>query len=719
LDIRSRQVAGFSNRVNADWSLDSAGELCQGVAVVRNTVRQTVHAVAAAMPGVMRAAFLFGMAYAAILAPQAARASANAIIAPGQESLLAEMLGRGETLPGPCIFANGQVESALARCTYRCPAGALVLELRHSSQAAGAAATTDRFAIAIASGAPPAGFMDALVSRIRAREASFVWTSPGAVAGEPSTPEQTIIELDTRLLQVAWVILILASPILCWRGGHVLGVGGKQIVAVAAACVVLALAATWHRADEPLHANGHAWREAREVLVPAGARSTGATPFMHGQGGIALQWLLAAVEQRLTGVSNPLHISRWAGAGAAGATAFLTAVLARSPWAGLAAGCVLALAPLSRMLAVSGSALAIPEWILPWSLGLLIAAGLSGDRFLLVGAVLAAALGTLSHTAMLAWPPALIMVWLLVARRRTSLAAMSALCLLALAWIVQFTTVSSMLAARNQGSGGGLLGEAWRGVMYRNLILDPHWTSPLLLPMVLLWLVGGLRRERIATMLASVSAFAVLAPPFFAVTQCSSDAVRYQGALLGLVTSLAVAGLWSLPLVARLGAVATNTLRAALLAALVLLPLPSRRPPPDPVAVEHGLVVEAVDRMEPGTLVILPKGRFDQGRIIPDFPDFLLPEKSHMMFEDDPRIATHTGPRFVYLGLACISWNEDDGSPSSDVRPECRALREHAQPWMVRTLRSEDLPRSPEGAIWTFHRLSTGVPFGFFVPESR
>jgi hypothetical protein len=247
--------------------------------------------------------------------------------------------------------------------------------------------------------------------------------------------------------------------------------------------------------------------------------------------------------------------------------------------------------------------------------------------------------------------------------------------------------------------------------VHRNLMIDPRWVSPLLLPMVVLWLAAGLRRGHVAVMLASAAPLALVAAPFFAVTQSSSDAVRYQGALLGLVTGLAVAGLWRLPLAGRLGAI----VRAALLATLVLLPPASQRPPTDPVAFEHELVVDAVGRMEPGTLVILPKGRFDQGRIIPDFPDFLLPGGSRVVFEGDPRIERQTGRRLAYLGLACISWNDSDAVDLSGLRPECRTLQHGAQPWVVRTLRSEDLPRSRDGAIWTFHRLATGVPFGFFA----
>jgi hypothetical protein len=164
-----------------------------------------------------------------------------------------------------------------------------------------------------------------------------VWTSAGSEAGGGATQPFVFIDLDPRLTQAAWVILILASPILCWRGAQAVGVGGTRVFLAVALSVMLAAAVTWSRPDAPLHANGHAWREAREVLMPWGTLN-GRRPFMHGQGGIALQWLLAAVEQRLSGAANPFSISRWAGAAAAARRHFAM-VLARSWWAGLAAGC--------------------------------------------------------------------------------------------------------------------------------------------------------------------------------------------------------------------------------------------------------------------------------------------------------------------------------------------------------------------------------------------
>jgi hypothetical protein len=279
-----------------------------------------------------------------------------------------------------------------------------------------------------------------------------------------------------------------------------------------------------------------------------------------------------------------------------------------------------------------------------------------------------------------------------------------------------------MIAGRNESQS--LLGAAQRGVFGHDLFTDPSWVSPLLLPLVLIWLIGSVRQGRVAITAGALLAAAVVAPPFFAVSACSSDAVRYQGALLGLVTSFAVAGLWHVPFSSWIGNGGSAVVRTALLAALAVLPLSSMRQPEDPMVVEQRLIEEAIRRMQPGTLVILPEGRFAGDEIIPEFPDFLLPEGSRMVFAGDPRIASHAGPELLYLGLACISWERAQsgggaGEEPVDLRPECQALRGDAQPWLVRTLRSDELPRSHDGTVWTFHHLTPGVPFGFFAPQSR
>jgi hypothetical protein len=153
-----------------------------------------------------------------------------------------------------------------------------------------------------------------------------------------------------------------------------------------------------------------------------------------------------------------------------------------------------------------------------------------------------------------------------------------------------------------------------------------------------------------------------------------------------------------------------------LIGLLVLLPRPSQQQPLDPIAVEERLVEGGVRNLEPGTLIVLPSSPLGDS-ILVDFPDFLLPPTTSVTFADDPRVATHNGPRLLYLGLACISWDEKDGDADrSDLRPECRALRGNARPWAVHMLQPGDLPRLPDGSLWTFQQLGTGVPFGFFSP---
>jgi hypothetical protein len=645
------------------------------------------------------------------------------VIPAGQGKLFADMFGSGQTLSGGCVFSRGLADGPQATAVYSCPSGEVVFELLYPSRAPAGAIPTSKFALVLQSGSPPPGLVDDLTARIRARESAFEWKRihySGAPAVRLTVLGSAVLLLEVLAIQMAWVVSILAIPLLGWRVGRWAGLGGGRVVLVMALAMLLSTVAVWRRADAPLHANGHAWREAKEVLNPPGNGPIGPAPFLHGKGGIALQWLVARVELALRGTANPFRISRLGAAAAAGATALLAMVLVRSASAGLAAGCVFAFMPLAQMLALSGSVLAVPAWLLPWSLALWIAAALSGDSILLIGAALAGALGTLSHTAMLAWLPALLVVWLVVARGdvRCSWTACGAIALILVAWLAQAANCYQMIAERSREQS--LLGSAQHGFLLHDLFVDPSWVSPLLVPMVALWVLGGLRRNRFAVTVASVLALAVVAPPFFAVTACSSDAVRYQGALLGLLIAFAVAGVWRLPSPAWMGRYTTPLLRIALLLALVVLPTASMRQPTDPVTIEHRLVEEGVRRMQPGTLVILPRGRF--AGIIPEFPDFLLPPNSRVTFEGDPDIGAHAGPRLAYLGLACISWPPaepvpDDVLKSHAMRPECGTLRQGATPWLVRSLRPQDIPRQRNGAAWTYHRLETDVPFGFFVPQ--
>ncbi len=526
------------------------------------------------------------------------------------------------------------------------------------------------------------------------------------------------IDLSIRAIQVLWVVLIATAPVLCWRAGTTSGIGGRRLLLAVSAATLLAFGAVLGRGDEPLHANGHAWLEARQVLMPWGGRNAGTETYLHGKAAPALEWLLASAEHVATGRANPFDISRIAGAAAAGACALLVAILLGSAGAGFAAGAALALMPLAQTYNVSGSALAVSAWMLPWSLGLLIAAGASGDRVLLAGAALAGVLGSLSHTAMLALFPAMAAGWLVIAAaplRRDRFAIAAGACVAA-AWLSELLNGAGMLATRNASNPVGLLGAAALGLWDRNLFLDPQWTSPLLVLLAVLGVVIGATRRGIRRLAVPVIALVLAAAPFFAVTQCSSDAVRYQGTLLGLVTSLAIVGIWEATSVAGLGTTARAGLRLALWAGLILLPPAAWRAPTDPAVVEHRLVADAVAQMQPGTLVVLP--RAPSPRMVFDFPDFLLPPDSTVVSAGDPAIQTHRGPLLFYLGLACVSLDEV-AAPSAGMRPECLALRAHAEPWLVRSLRNAELPHQRNGPVWTFHRLATDVPFGFFRPAAE
>jgi len=109
-----------------------------------------------------------------------------AVIPPGREDLLAEMLGRGETLPGQCSFGSGEAKNDTVTASYACSTGTVVLTLRHPSKASPDATLTEQFAIAVQTGSPPAGLVEAVAARIRSREKAFEWTWLKPTVGQRS-----------------------------------------------------------------------------------------------------------------------------------------------------------------------------------------------------------------------------------------------------------------------------------------------------------------------------------------------------------------------------------------------------------------------------------------------------------------------------------------------------------------------------------------------------
>ena len=149
-------------------------------------LRGTSAAVAQSAPGAMD-----GAAPAQAPAPADGEGSEPvepmAVVPPGQEALLADMLGRGAELPGQCKFAGAQADRTLIRSRYACPGGEVVFELSHPSAAAPGATETAEFALALRGGTAPDGLVDALVARIRAREGDYEWKWVGGQRRRVST----------------------------------------------------------------------------------------------------------------------------------------------------------------------------------------------------------------------------------------------------------------------------------------------------------------------------------------------------------------------------------------------------------------------------------------------------------------------------------------------------------------------------------------------------
>src|SRR5512134_233107 len=107
--------------------------------------------------------------------PAGVMADAGRAIPPGQEELLSQMLGRGETLPGNCRFAGGGIEGAIVVAKYTCETGTITVELRDAADAPASALRTQQFAIVVRSGPAPPELTEALATLVRDREASLEW----------------------------------------------------------------------------------------------------------------------------------------------------------------------------------------------------------------------------------------------------------------------------------------------------------------------------------------------------------------------------------------------------------------------------------------------------------------------------------------------------------------------------------------------------------------
>jgi hypothetical protein len=94
----------------------------------------------------------------------------EAVVPPGQDDLMAALLGRAAVLPAECRFDGGGADGSVISARYHCPSGDVAYELTHPDKGDDGAVKTEQFALNLRSGSPPAGLQDALVAQIRYRE---------------------------------------------------------------------------------------------------------------------------------------------------------------------------------------------------------------------------------------------------------------------------------------------------------------------------------------------------------------------------------------------------------------------------------------------------------------------------------------------------------------------------------------------------------------------
>jgi len=139
------------------------------------------------------------------------------VIPKGYEDLAAELLGRGEQIAGVCKLTGGAIDHAI-HGVYQCGDNRVVIELIHPSKALPSAVRTERFAVTV-QGSPPPGFLDALVARVRAREAPFQWT----VLPPPPPPS-----VEQRPPFNPWpYAVVLTVTLLLWWARRLLGWGRR------------------------------------------------------------------------------------------------------------------------------------------------------------------------------------------------------------------------------------------------------------------------------------------------------------------------------------------------------------------------------------------------------------------------------------------------------------------------------------------------------------
>jgi hypothetical protein len=130
--------------------------------------------------------FALGIAFFVLLPPSLARADTGHAVPPGQEDLVAEMLGRGQPMGG-CLLTQVDMKPAAVEGTYQCEedGGLVGVVLEYPSPGRPAAFTTQEFSVSTRD-EPPAELLAALRNRITEREADWRWADVGG--DDPGVP---------------------------------------------------------------------------------------------------------------------------------------------------------------------------------------------------------------------------------------------------------------------------------------------------------------------------------------------------------------------------------------------------------------------------------------------------------------------------------------------------------------------------------------------------
>lgn len=125
--------------------------------------------------GIALAAVIWGLvATCVVAADEGGDPAVDPAIPPGEEEIIAGMLGRGAAVQH-CTLVRGGVDYTVIDAVYDCPGGEVSVQLAHPWKATATSIQTGQFAITVQGGSPPRGFEEALARLVHAREDDFQW----------------------------------------------------------------------------------------------------------------------------------------------------------------------------------------------------------------------------------------------------------------------------------------------------------------------------------------------------------------------------------------------------------------------------------------------------------------------------------------------------------------------------------------------------------------